>query len=119
MQQTGHTTDSELKAQTLQIPEMENRVCISHNTHFQRNTLKVMSVYDHLNTQKFHTFAYERKAFALQCYFSELYATNSAQIPIFTMGQMRVEIFRLSNFEEIILQRFEKLKNYKDLYEDH
>ena len=63
--------------------------------------VKIKSVYDHLNTQKFHTFVYERKAFALQCNFSELCVTNSAQIPIFTMGQMsenkyaRAELFRL------------------------
>ena len=63
--------------------------------------LKVKSVYDHLNTQKFHTLVYERKAFALQCNFSKLCVTNSAQIPIFIMGQMsenkyaRVELFRL------------------------
>ena len=34
--------------------------------------LKVKSVYDHLNTQKFHTFVYEQKAFAVQSNFSEL-----------------------------------------------
>ena len=59
--------------------------------------VKIKSVYDHLNTQN----VYERKAFALQCNFSELCVTNSAQIPIFTMGQMsenkyaRAELFRL------------------------
>ena len=52
-------------------------------------------------TQKFHTFVYKRKAFALHCNLSELCVTNSAQIPIFTMGQMsenryaRVDLFRL------------------------
>ena len=55
---------------------------------FREIPLKVKSAYDHLNTQKFHTFVYERKSFALQCNFSELCVTNSAQIPIFTMGQM-------------------------------
>ena len=66
---------------------------------------------------------YEQKAFALQCNFSELCVTNSAQIPIFTMGQMsenkyaRAELFRL--LKEIILKQFEKLEKYKDLCKDH
>ena len=66
---------------------------------------------------------YERKAFALQCFFSELCVTNSAQIPIFTMGQMsenkyaRAELFRL--LKEIILKQIEKLEKYKDLCKDH
>ena len=57
----------------------------------------------------FHTFVYERKAFATQCNFSYFSATNRAGIPIFNMGQIReikcarVEIFRLSYFGVRIL----------------
>ena len=39
--------------------------------------LKVKSVYDHLNTQKFHTFVYEQKAFAVQSNFSELFRARN------------------------------------------
>ena len=66
---------------------------------------------------------YERKAFALQCNFSELCVTNSAQIPIFTMGQMSENKYaraeRFQTFEGIILKQFEKLEKYKDLCKDH